>query len=136
MSTNYYIEAEPPCPHCGRAYERMHIGLSSVGWCFQLHIDPANGIKDLDDWKRLWKGKKIVDEYGRSITEEEMLDEITNRLCLPRGERPLTLGKTWDEFHHLNNSMFGPNNLLRSQISDTCIGHGAGTWDLIVGEFC
>jgi hypothetical protein len=38
-------------------------------------------------------------------------------------------------FHLINQSCRGPNNLLRHQIGRYCVGHGAGTWDLIVGEF-
>jgi hypothetical protein len=34
-----------------------------------------------------------------------------------------------------NHAERGPNNLLRHQIGEGCIGHGAGTWDLIEGGF-
>lgn len=81
MGTNYYLEPKPPCQCCGRPFEQLHIGKSSAGWCFALHVIPERGIKDLDDWVRIWSQPeaRIVDEY--------------------------------------------------------CIGHGAGTLDLLVGEF-
>lgn len=59
----------------------LHIGKSSYGWHFGLCIYPELGINSLQDWEKLFSSKKnvIVDEYGRTITKEEMLDTITNR---------------------------------------------------------
>jgi len=81
MGCNFYLTAKPPCDHCGRAHERLHIGKSSAGWCFSLHVDPDNGINDLDDWVRLWSepGATIVNEYGETIAPDAMLKIITER---------------------------------------------------------
>ena len=40
------------------------------------------------------------------------------------------------EWFMQNNAEHGPNGLVRSKIDGHhCIGHGAGTWDLEVGDF-
>jgi hypothetical protein len=41
----------------------------------------------------------------------------------------------FSSFHRDNESVEGPNGLLRAAIGGSCIGHGEGTWDLITGEF-
>lgn len=137
MGTNYYFVADP-CPHCGRRDERLHIGKSSGGWCFALHVDPDNGIDNLTDWQTQWsRGGKIVISDGYTLTADEMLDTITNR-SNPRDWNT----KAWygyeseAHFHRSNLSERGPRGLLRHQIDGRrCIGHGNGTWDLIEGEF-
>lgn len=135
MGTNYYIYSKP-CPTCGRADEIYHIGKSSGGWCFSLHVDPVNGINDLSDIKKLWKGKIIKDEYGDEISKQGMLKLITKRSC-PRDDNDAPYGyRSWEDFHWRNNSCPGLNGLVRHRIEEGhCIGHGEGTWDLIVGEF-
>lgn len=138
MGTNYYIEAESPCEKCGRSFEQKHIGKSSCGWVFRLHVYPDEGINDLADWEKAWAGKVIVDEYGEQITETQMLEIVTKRsMPAESRERPPFTYKSWADFHARNGSVEdGPNNLLRSQIDGQhTIGHGAGTWDLCVGEF-
>ncbi len=111
MGTNYYLHRDC-CPHCGRGDDRLHIGRSSAGWCFALHVDHEEGINSLDDWKAIWSlpNAKIIDEYGRQHTPEEMLATITER-SHPRG-----LSRHRVDMRH-------------------CIGSGDGTYDLIPGEF-
>lgn len=136
MGANYYLVIDP-CPHCGRGESRLHIGKSSAGWCFALHVDPDENINSLDDWKSRWEGNRIEDEYRRTLSPEEMLSVIVDR------SHPMEWGdkKFWGydneaEFHRSNCSLRGPNNLLRSKVDGKhCIGHGDGTWDLITGEF-
>lgn len=137
MGTNYYFVADP-CPHCGRNGERLHIGKSSGGWCFALHIDQDNGINDLPDWQARWSAGKIEDEYGHAQTTEEMFDIVTERSINPEDWN----GRKWYgyeselHFHRSNLSERGPRGLLRRRIDGKrCIGHGNGTWDLVVGEF-
>lgn len=38
MGTNYYLHSQDPCEHCGRSYPELHIGKSSAGWVFALHV--------------------------------------------------------------------------------------------------
>jgi hypothetical protein len=138
MGTNYYLRSGI-CEKCGRSDEERHIGKSSGGWCFSLHIDPTEGINNLGDWRKLFTepGNVIFDEYGTQQTPAEMIDTITNR-----GRDAAIIEKTpygydsWNEFHRQNGSEFGPRGMLRHKIGSHCTGHGEGTWDLITGEFC
>ena len=104
MGINYYI-----CEQYedGDEIEIYHIGKSSYGWCFALHVEPDKGIKDLNDIQKLWQGKIIRDEDGQKVSEKEMLQKITNR----------ELG--W-----------------RHEVSDSfCVGQGEGPYDYIKGVF-
>lgn len=152
MGTNYYVESVVECcPTCkrplpdanGEVPEPRHLGKSSAGWCFSLRVYPDEGINTLEDWIRWWQGKTIRNEYGAVITEDEMLCCI-----MLRGEAGAKFKETphesylsWDHFHKENESEFGPRGMLRHRVhsaqrySAGCIGHGAGTWDYIVGEF-
>ena len=139
MGTNYYWESQPPCPTCARPYEGKHIGKSSAGWCFSLHVYPDDNIKDLADWQRLWQEGRIVNEYDEEISADRMYEIVANRSWkrdLSQPPHPVHGCTTWNEFLYRNHATFGPNGLLRHAIDGTyCIGNGNGTWDLIVGEF-
>lgn len=142
MGTNYYLHSDL-CPHCGHSNEKRHIGKSSTGWCFALHVYPEDGIHDLPDWEREWSqpGLIIKDEYGQFISVDEMKEIITKRAHTPWEKKtldPKVYGfyNSEKEFHQYNNSERGPNGLARSRVDvQHCIGHGAGTWDLITGYF-
>ena len=105
MGTNYYWHEKPPCSSCGRKYEPLHIGKSSAGWCFALHIIPEEDINDLPDWQKLWDtpGSLIFNEYGDILSPAAMTGVITIRKCSLR--------------------------------HSYCTKHGSGTWDCIEGEF-
>ena len=111
MGTNYYLHQKPDCECCGRQFEPLHIGKSSGGWCFALHVVPENGINTLDDWRALWSATSAVirDEYGDTVSIEDMERVITQRKW--RGQSP---DRHYDRH---------------------CVGHGEGTWDYIIGEF-
>ncbi len=138
MGTNYYlvIPQGAKCIVCGyRPPEsREHIGKSSFGRTFALHVYPEYGLSTLDDWKARWKiaagrGGRITDEYGSVLEPDTMLREITERAreCPP--EAP-----PFD--YEGNGAEPGPNGLVRRQFDGTrCIGHGDGTYDYIVGDF-
>lgn len=129
MGTNFYWHKEKECEHCGNAPERLHIGKSSMGWCFGLHVIPEEGINNLDSWVEKWyeRDSYIMDEYGEKVVPSEMIMTIKNR-GRPEPAR--------DDFDYVANcSVPGPNNLVRRKIGDYCIGHGEGTWDLVPGEF-
>jgi len=140
MGTNYYwTEQGEPCACCGRPFERLHIGKSSGGWCFSLHVIPDQGINDLADWETRWAkpGSIIEDEYGERITPETMRRVITER-SWPRPKDKMPYGYTsWEEFYRRNHAFLGPNGLLRHQVDGRfCVGNGEGTWDLLPGDFC
>lgn len=108
----------------------LHIGKSSGGWCFSLHIIPERGINDLWDWFDLLldPDRIIVDEYREVISFSEMFRKITQR------GRPDD--NSWTErILQQNHAELGPNNLVRHQIGHGCVKHGAGTWDCITGRF-
>ena len=113
MGTNYYLHTKPDCECCGRPFDALHVGKSSGGWCFSLHVMPEDGINTLDDWRELWRKAEatIRNEYGELIPAGEMERIITNRKW--RGGFPLR--------HELDGRH--------------CIGYGDGTWDYITGEF-
>lgn len=137
MGTNYYlVRSEVPCPTCGHdESDEIHIGKSSAGWVFALHIYPDDGINSLEDWVFLFEAHPIRDEYGRDVSTEKMLENIRERSAAPK-EKPPRSYQSWEYFHKLNHSVAGPSNLLRSEIDGRhCVGHGEGTWDCMVGEF-
>jgi len=131
MGTNYYLKTNI-CPHCRRGDDRKHIGKSSGGWHFALHVEPENGINDLSDWQDLFSKSDchIVDECDKVIPVCEMLRIITERASMRSGRQWST--SQYDD----NHAEPGLNGLIRHKIEDRhCISHGAGTWDCIVGEF-
>lgn len=117
MGTNYFYEraSSEPCPTCDHEQDssRLHIGKSSAGWVFALHVIPAEGLNSLDDWEALWNrpGGQIRDEYGEHVSPEAMQRIIRERTPLPK------------------QSQYGPRrDPDRSK-------HGPGTWDLHTHEF-
>ena len=144
MGTNHYLYPRPDCEHCGRPFERLHIGKSSYGWCYSLHVIPEEGINTLQDWQALWEkpGALIRDEYGTVIEPSQMLDTIANRSHNRKQSweddwwRHRHYYKDEEDFHRQNHSQRGPHFLLRHRNDGQhCIGNGEGTYDYIVGEF-
>lgn len=132
MGTNYYLKKDV-CPVCGAAKEIMHIGKSSMGWCFGLHVYPfpEEGPMSLLGWEILWENSRTVieDEYGKEIEPEEMYRIITERRRTQERELP-------QEWYEQNHAEPGPYKLARAKVDGVhCVGHGEGTWDLIRGEF-
>lgn len=127
MSTNYY-------------HGSLHIGKSPAGWCFLLRLHPHQGILSLDDWENRWTmsgSDPILDEYDRELSVDEMLSVITERhtrhKSWEREWQPIYLNES--HFHLYNSSERGPNYLFRSKVTGSCVGHGPGTYDYIIGEF-
>jgi len=117
MGTNYYVsETIDICPHCNGKIKSenvfgYHIGKSSGGCDFALHVDADAGIKNLEDMIVFLIDKKIIDEYGRSITLEGLLNVIF-RIALRDRNQP----------------EFGERH-------ENYVGHGEGPYDYISGEF-
>jgi hypothetical protein len=113
MGTNYYWHARPPCGECHRGFnDGLHIGKSSAGWAFSLHVYPEKDIRDLPDWEKMWTvpGSYIEDEYGERILPDEMHRRIAER-------------------SH-------PNGLMRhTPQMGLDVRPGAGTWDLCPYDF-
>ncbi len=97
----------------------IHIGKSSYGWCFSLHVMPQHGISNLGDWKMLverllGEGWRIEDEYREVVALDELW-KVVERVDWERQDgRPLKRHMV-DETH--------------------CIGNGEGFYDYIVGVF-
>lgn len=97
MGTNYYLRTGKKITRtcdCGFEHEmdeELHIGKSSCGWKFILHIIPERGINELEDWEELFKNGKIFDEYDREVSTEDMLDCILNR-SFPTCDHPIDPG--------------------------------------------
>ncbi|MBR4315823.1 MAG: hypothetical protein IKP65_02470 [Alphaproteobacteria bacterium] len=70
MSTNFYINTKDK--------GELHIGKHSIGWYFILHIYPEKNINELIDWIGEFYNGKIFNEYGLSITADEMIEIILN----------------------------------------------------------
>jgi len=117
MGTNYYWIAGV-CEVCHRGEPPLHIGKSSAGWVFALRIYPDRGIDSLYDWLKVWwrteHGGRIEDEYGKTITREEMVQCIVGR-SHPSG-KSLSRSREDDSTHR---------NVRR----------GEGTWDYCDYEF-
>lgn len=127
MGTNYYAEIDC-CKECGRSAETKHIGKSSAGWCFSLHVDDE--IDSLCAWVKFLSKDNVTikSEYGDVLTIDYMVDVIAGRTWPKRPE-------SFD--YQANDAETGPNNLVRHRIDGVyCVGHGEGTWDLMKGEFC
>ena len=127
MGTNYYFHTEDPCPTCGHnANEPIHIGKSSTGWCFSLHVYPKTGLpENLIEWINLFDcdGSSIIkDENEVRITIKEMIAVILCRWRFGGG-------------YSSEGAVQGPLNLLRRRRDQGCIEHGCGTYDLVVGDF-
>lgn len=135
MGTNYYLKQPNK--------EQLHIGKSSSGWCFFLHVKPNKNIHTLDDWFLFFNSSEniIIDEYNQIIEPDNMMNIIINRSCNPKkwgliARSPFFNYATKEEFLERNQALEGPNDLLRCIIDNKhCIGHGEGTWDYIIGDF-
>lgn len=137
MGTNYYIQ-RGICEHCGRGDQDLHIGKSSGGWVFALNTHPELGIESLDDWRREWSRGTIINEYGDTLTAEEMERVIANRQPVrPRDWSAVPFGyHSMEDFLAHNHALPDPTGLLRHMVDGRhCIAHGDGTYDLMRGEF-
>jgi len=142
MGTNYFWHSPATTCDMGHVHpgQRIHIGKSSAGWCFALHVYPKGlelglifnvPILKLSDWRVLWEfdGSFIENEYGACVKPEEMLAIITDRAWNRSDMTP--------EERQRNHAapVPGPHGLLRHEVGKYCLSHGEGTWDLIEGFF-
>jgi len=140
MGTNYYLKKEK-CEHCGRGDPDLHIGKSSAGWVFLMHVCEVNpdgvNIDDLQGWQDLWNrpDTAIENEYGDIITPKEMIKIITER-SWPRDRTKYYGYKSWQDMLTENYAEEGPNGLLIPVLDPVrCVAHGPGTMAWMRGEF-
>lgn len=115
------------------ATDVLHIGKSSFGWCFALRIYPRMGIRDLGDWSPwlMSPERVIIDEYGDRVEFLKLYETITARSHPTRGPQQAP-DPSWLAS---NRASAGPMGLARHTLGYGCVGHGAGTWDLVEGYF-
>lgn len=128
MGTNYYAvkgewqsgdEYETVKQHFSGRPAMIHIGKSSGGWCFAIHVYPDILLYDFDGWKALGdkliaSGWRIEDEYRNVIT----LDEL------------------WRIVERADYKEDDAQRLRRHKLAERfCIGNGTGYYDYIVGDF-
>lgn len=124
MGTNYFLKSKK---HPDAT--PIHIGKSSAGWCFALHVIPQLDINSLDDWKKLFYNENniIENEYNEEILHDQMMIIITER----KGREDRQTGQQLDPY-----TIVGPNGLVRHPLDEKwVVAHGEGTWDCLVGEF-
>lgn len=120
-----------------------HIGKSSAGWTFALHVagkydDPIFDVNGLEDWSYwfLRDDFYVADEYGRVVSPSNIMGIICRRSWRNEyadREREL-LGEV--EYFRQRGGVPGPDGLARSRIDGHhCIGHGPGAYDYITGDF-
>jgi hypothetical protein len=139
MGTNYYWIKDKVLndPDFDLEAVGIHIGKSSAGWAFSLHV--TDEIKSLDDWVDKWATGIIVNEYNEEITPEDMLACITQGRCRnheAEGSDPMGYA-SWEEFHRKNGS-FRDNETgcLRIRVGGRCVANGKESYDLVEGSFC
>jgi len=136
MGTNYYlVDRTDECKCCGHGVAKHHIGKSSGGWCFSMHvgyrvIHPLTRIeteiKDFESLKPFLSLLEIRDEYGEVISEKEILSIIQDRWT----------DKSPPRHSICEGAEVTSDNLLRMKIDGRyCVGHGEGTWTYHAGEF-
>lgn len=99
MGTNYYLHEAKPCPTCGHSNPPRHIGKSSAGWVFMLHVYPEEGINTYEDWYERWtrQGAVIMDEYGvNQIPLQFMVKTVTARAGTLRSTSHRPEGQTYE----------------------------------------
>lgn len=124
MSTNYYatIDAAEPCAHCGHVPEprRIHIGKSSAGWTFALHVEPDDPEhpSTWSEWLAFLARAdvSIEDEYGLPCQLATFVDVVECRSSSRPSPAP--------EWMERNGAVPGPRGLVRRHLSVYTIGHG------------
>lgn len=102
MGTNYYVtpQCANPCPHCSLG--ETHLGKASWGWAFSFRAYCSNAVdgidwpvQDWDSWLRMLDLGKITNEYGDTLTKDEMLALVESH----RGLENTLYGDDWLDEH-------------------------------------
>jgi hypothetical protein len=136
MGTNYFAfgTTHEDCDEAGQ----LHVGKSSSGWCFSLAV--RKGLQSLADWQELWSlpGVQIKDEYGRPVTPEQMIKQITGRSWgrASSGDPDGYPALDRAEWLRQNCAVEGPNGLARHTYeARPPEGEPNATYDLVEGWF-
>ena len=114
MGTNYYLTFNE-CDCCKRM-DKIHIGKSSAGWYFSLHV--TDELNSLDKWIETFKeaGTHIVNEYDDLLSTYDMVKKITER-----GQEKAPNLSVAELIY--NGATLGMNNLLKPSIGTHCVGY-------------
>ena len=137
MSTNYEAKIALTEKANGPTLT-LHIGKSSAGWCFSLHVHPEHGINTLADWQKVWRqpNATIVNEYGRAIAADEMLDEVIARSWKGTRQNDDEWVRVNFDWLHVNYAAPGPNGLARhTYCASLPPDPERDTYDLCTGDF-
>ena len=79
MGNNYEIRIKP-CKHCGLSKETIHVGKSSMGWRFSLHVQEEY-YKDWDSFKNFLAQTniEIVDENNKKWKKKDFIELIEEK---------------------------------------------------------
>lgn len=77
MSTTYYVKL-PLCEQCNRRDEDISIGTRFGSYLFALNVTSKVGPKSLKEWLNYLKGKEIIDEYDRPVTQDEFKEVVAS----------------------------------------------------------
>jgi hypothetical protein len=86
MSTNYYVAATRKCEDCQvehMCYCGVHLGKSSGGNRFLFAYNGGKYYKNISELREWLKDKRIIDEYGRPVTYDELWDKVQNMQSFP-----------------------------------------------------
>ena len=147
MGTNYYLHIKKPDQKVvtPMSFNTYHIGKSSYGWAFSLHVDEYEGVNSLQDLKNkiLEAGENatIQDEYGNIFTLDELLSVILDRswgnYCASEEEFKTSKHMFPDDF--LTSTRHKIYKSMRRHTIDGrfCVGWSSEeeTYDLIKGSF-
>ena len=147
MGTNYYLHIKKPDQKVvtPMSFNTYHIGKSSYGWAFSLHVDEYEGVNSLQDLKNkiLEAGENAIiqDEYENIFTLDELLSVILDRswgnYCA--SEEVFKTSKHMfpdDSFTSTRHKIY--KSMRRHTIDGRfCVGWSSEeeTYDLIQGEF-
>lgn len=130
MGTNYYLTI---------GGNKLHLGKSSGGWVFALHVYPELGINNFEDMLTVIRTidslsvyRPLSNEYDEPCSIDRFICTVTERegKYIPRSELKA------ENFYEQNHAEQGPKNLIRSKVDGRhCIGHGPGTYSYHIGEF-
>lgn len=155
MGTNYYAVFDEkdvlPAPACDDGPNIVHLGKSSIGWRFSLHVYPEQGIMNLLDVMSdiLFTARRIQDEYKVNYTIAEFLEIVTERerkVTYPI-DIPAPLQSYIYRIHnredlveyyrdHLGYELDDKNLIIHPIDRDHCIGNAKNrTFDFIIGQF-
>lgn len=139
MGTNYYVKTKQKQLVDGWMQPIiLHIGKSSYGWYFSLHIIPQYGLNELEDWKNFLKGKVIHDEYGRVISYNKMIKTIVRDFNEKKGlwgmKKDYQYGLVIDQSFGYKTCV-GKYGLHYVIGTDRELGKD-GCYTLVKGEFC